>query len=1250
MALNVTRISSVDYLQSTVMVGDANASTSITGRGLTAYYTESGNPPGRWYGAGLSGVSVRSGDDIGSEEAVAVWQKFRNPRTNERLGKPPVAERKQAEKANDNQLAESSEQTRKDVAGFDLTFTIPKDASILWALGTPDIQARIATCHERALHATLDHLEDNVLQSRAGHGGVAAVAVKGLIAGQWDHWDTRDGEPHLHSHVVVSNRVQRTADGKWVTIDSRSLFRSTVALSEIHQNLFMDELHRELGVEWTEREGITSRAAVPDIVGMPSTVRDAFSSRAAAIDRDLAGRVARFRREYDRDPSHKELLDLKAQAWRATRKPKDKEVLPLSQRCEQWRARAAETGQGSETIVAACVERGRDVDLSGELSGSVHDVLVALTIDSLGQRQRPAPEVSTDANAEELVADEQVDEEDRERRLLEVSSRVLGTLAQGRSTWTAANVRAEVERVTRMVRASTPEVRDAAVDAITEEVLVQSVQLTPTRYRVETDDAQVALRGRSVFDDLHRVQFTSLGTLDREEAVLAALRTPGVVDAPEGEEIHALVDAYNEAQLDQRGHGLAEDQDAAVRAILAADSRMSVLLGPAGTGKTTTMAALREVWEQVHSPGSVVGLATSAQAASVLGEEIGAEAHTIAKWLHESTAGQRRRADRIGVLTAALGALGPEEHSRAGAIRRQIAKHAAASDAWRMRPGQLIVVDEASMTSTLHLHELVRQADEAGARVLLVGDHRQLDAVDAGGALSLLAEQPEALELTSVWRFTAQWEKDASLVLRHVRDEDQASDLIDAYDSHGRIQHGEDEEMGDAAFEDTRQALAQGRSAILIASTNAVVTDINERFLHARREAGEVDATRTVPLRGHADAGVGERILARHNDRTLLDEHGDFIRNGTTLTVQEIHPDGSLTAIRDGSEAAIRVPAEYLLAHTELGYATTAHRAQGVTVDEARLVLPTSDSIPAELLYVGLTRGRHLNTAYVGQDPDAEADDPAAGPGHLIAAAEVPTWKGRLVAMMTTTGGEQSAIATRDRIAREANSLDRLRSEYEYLTGLEDTEPLIRQLVTGHGMDRTTVEDSPVLTSLAAAYRAARADEPAAARRALAEPVTGMPDADDEARLRILTGRLRDRVPAAPRRSPGTVAGLTPRYTGQDPAVEDLAAQVEARIDERLSELARTISAEPWAEGLPADVAVQIGIYRDLYDVRTESSALGAEPSDRDTRQHGHFSALTSQLSRLQQQTPSPGPSVAPTPAAPPPPRDAERRPQLGGR
>ncbi|GAB4097637.1 hypothetical protein GCM10028787_31120 [Brachybacterium horti] len=1200
MALNVTRISSVDYLQSTVMVGDANVGASITGRGLTAYYTESGNPPGRWYGSGLSGVSVRRGDDIGSDDAVSVWQKFRNPRTNERLGKAPLSERKQGVGANDNQLGEASEQARRDVAGFDLTFTVPKDASILWALGTPDIQARIAACHERALHATLDHLEDNVLQSRAGHGGVAAVAVKGLIAGQWDHWDTRDGEPHLHSHVVVSNRVQRAADGKWVTIDSRSLFRSTVALSEIHQNLFMDELRRELGVEWVEREGVTSRAAVPDIVGMPAEVREAFSSRAAAIDRELAGRVGRFRRERDRDPSRRELLDLKAQAWRATRKPKSKQVQPLSERCEQWQNRAQSVVTDPEALVAGCLDRGRDVELSGELSGSVHDVLVALTVDSLGQRQRPA-------DGDESPAGPDAEEDaDHARRLLDVSARVLGELARERSTWTAANVRAEAERVMRMVRAASPDVRDAAVAAITDEVLEQSVQLTPTRYRVDTDDAQVALRGRSVFDDLHRVQFTSLDTLAREEAVLTALRTPHVLDAPGAEEIEMLVSTYNQAQIAHRGHGLAEDQDAAVRAIVAADSRMSVLLGPAGTGKTTTMAAVREVWEQLHAPGSVIGLATSAQAASVLGEEIDAPAHTIAKWLHESTTGQQARADRIASLTTALAELGPEEQARADAIRRQIARHTTATDAWRMRAGQLIVVDEASMTSTVHLHELVRQADAAGARVLLVGDHRQLDAVEAGGVLGLLAEQPEALELTSVWRFAESWEKDASLVLRQVRDDDQAAELVDTYDLHGRIVAGEDEEVGDAAFADTRLALAEGRSAILIAATNAVVTDINERFLYARRHLGEVDASRTVPLRGHADAGIGERILARHNDRTLLDEHGDFMRNGTTLTVEAIHADGSVTAIRDGSEARISIPASYLVAHTELGYATTAHRAQGVTVDEARLVLPTTDSIPAELLYVGMTRGRHLNSAYVGHEPEEES----AGPGHLVAAAEVPTWKGRLVSMMTTTGGEQSAIATRDRIAEEANTLERLRAEYEYLSGLEDVEPLVRVLVTRHGMDRTALEESPVLGSFAAAYRAARASAPAAAHADLVRSVTGMDDADDEARLRVLTARLRSHVPALPARTPGTVAGLTPRYTGQDAAVLDLASQVESRIDARLREIARNVSAAPWAGELRADSAVQIAVYRDLYGIRGESPVLGSPPNVRDTRQRAHFDAL----------------------------------------
>ncbi|MGP5132022.1 MobF family relaxase [Brachybacterium tyrofermentans] len=1212
MALNVTRISSVEYLQSTVMVGDGKVGTSMTGRGLTAYYTQAGNPPGRWYGVGLSGLNVSPGADISSNDAVAVWQKFRNPRTNERLGKPPVSERKQSDGANDNQLSEDTQQTKRDVAGFDLTFTIPKDASILWALGDTDVQARIAQCHERALHATLDHLEDNVLQSRAGHGGVAAVAVKGLIAGQWDHWGTRDGEPHLHSHVVVSNRVQRASDNKWVTLDSRALYRSTVALSEIHQNLFMDELHRELGVDWTERKGVVSRAAVPDIVGMPTRVRDAFSSRGAAIDRDLAARLDRFREEYEREPSHREVLDLKQRSWRATRKPKDKEVLPLSERCEQWHERATAVAQDPADILSSCLERDRTIELSGELSGSVHDVLVALTIDSLGKRQSQGESGTTGESAAELT-DEEPDDADRERRLLEVSAQVLGTLEQGRSTWTASNVRAEVERIMRMVRAVSPQVRDEAVVAITDAVLEESVKLTPTRYRVETADARIALRGGSVFDDLHRTQFTSIYTLDREQALLDAVRTPGTVEAPEAEDVDALVDALNEQQLDQRGHALAADQDAAVRAILTSDARMSVLLGPAGTGKTTTMAALREVWDQLHSDGSVIGLATSAQAASVLGEEIGTEAHTIAKWLHESTIGQRARADRIATYTSLLETLGPDDQARAAALRRRIAKDVTASDSWRLREGQLIVVDEASMTSTVHMHELLQQAERAGARMLLVGDHRQLDAVEAGGALSLLGEQPEALALTSVWRFQADWEKTASLQLREVADDNTAASLVDLYDSHDRIIHGEDDEMGDAAFVATRDAIAEGRSAILIASTNAVVADINERFMYERRESGEVDALRTVPLRGHADAGVGERILARHNERRLLDEHGDFIRNGTTLTVAEIHPDGSVTATRDDSQASIRLPPDYLLAHTELGYATTAHRSQGVTVDEARLLLPTTDSIPAELLYVGMTRGRSLNATYVGEEPQEE-DETTPKHGHVVASTEVPTWKGRLVTMMTTTGSEQSAIATRSRIDHEANTLDRLRSEYEYLTSLESVDPLIDQLVTRHGLDRTVLEDSPVMSSFAAAHRAARAANPSGTVRAFTQPLSGVTDPDAEARLRILTGRMRALAPALPIASAGAVHGLTPRFTENDDAVSSLATQVEERIGDRITEVTRAAQSAPWADDLPTEHLRHIAIYRDLYDVRGQASALGREPDERDTRQRSHYDALLALL------------------------------------
>src|SRR5699024_6372616 len=146
---------------------------------------------------------------------------------------------------------------------------------------------------------------------------------------------------------------------------------------------------------------------------------------------------------------------------------------------------------------------------------------------------------------------------------------------------------------------------------------------------------------------------------------------------------------------------------------------VDVLVGPAGAGKTTAMNALRRAWEAEHGKGSVVGLAPSAVGAQVLADDLGIATENTAKWwtnrqLHGTT----------------------------------------------FIPGQLAIIDEASLAGTLSLERTTKVPVEAGAKVLLVGDFAQLQSVDAGGAFTLLAsDRDDAPELVDVHRFTHEFGK-----------------------------------------------------------------------------------------------------------------------------------------------------------------------------------------------------------------------------------------------------------------------------------------------------------------------------------------------------------------------------------------------------------------------------------------------------------------------------------------------------------
>jgi ATP-dependent exoDNAse (exonuclease V), alpha subunit - helicase superfamily I member len=273
-----------------------------------------------------------------------------------------------------------------------------------------------------------------------------------------------------------------------------------------------------------------------------------------------------------------------------------------------------------------------------------------------------------------------------------------------------------------------------------------------------------------------------------------------------------LVEAIT-SKPDGEGRMLGEDQVEALTRIAVSGRVVDVLVGPAGAGKVRAMNALRRAWEAEHGEGSVVGLAPSAAAAQVLADDLGIAKENMAKWW--------------------------QTHQTTGAT---------------FQTGQLVIVDEASLAGTLSLYRITGLAEQVGAKVLSVGDYGQLQSVDAGGAFSLLVHdrQDGAPELVDVRRFTHEWEKTASLALRHGHTE-----VIDTYLNHGRVAGGEAESMVDAAHEAWKADRQAGLVSVLIAETPENVTALNARARADLILDGTLRPSREVELNDGSRAGWG---------------------------------------------------------------------------------------------------------------------------------------------------------------------------------------------------------------------------------------------------------------------------------------------------------------------------------------------------------------------------------------------------------
>src|SRR5699024_8702105 len=198
------------------------------------------------WGTGLTGLTgVTTGDEVGRRDAIAVYEDMQDPGSGHRLGRSMMVRHDAPDNAK-TPTGKTAKDTRDAVAGFDLTFSAPKSVSALWALSGPQLQQAIHQAHQQAVNETMAWVEQEFIQSRSGKGGVAHVPVRGLIASMFDHWDSREGDPQLHTHVVVSNRVQRLLDNQWATLDSYTLHRHVVAISETYNSVLFDHLHSQI--------------------------------------------------------------------------------------------------------------------------------------------------------------------------------------------------------------------------------------------------------------------------------------------------------------------------------------------------------------------------------------------------------------------------------------------------------------------------------------------------------------------------------------------------------------------------------------------------------------------------------------------------------------------------------------------------------------------------------------------------------------------------------------------------------------------------------------------------------------------------------------------------------------------------------------------------------------------------------------------------------------------------------------------
>lgn len=1079
---------------------------------LGDYYAAHGTPPGRWFGSGLDGLgptTATAGSVVSEEQMAALYGEGLHPDADARITagetikavqlgrkyplytggnemltelaaaerefttshgrRPTGAERSEialavgrrhygAATGYDNAGARdiiawvnrSKQRTRQATAGFDLTFSPAKSISVLWALGDDATRRAIERIHHRCVTDTLSWIEEAVLRTRATHDGVTAQArTKGMIAALFVHYDTRTGDPDLHTHCLVSNKVQGP-DGCWRSIDGAVLLRHATTAAARYNASMVHHLSAELGVSFSARSRGEGKQAVYEIDGIDERLVAGFSTRRADAQERFDELVGNYRARHRRSPTRRDVYDLWQQAVLDTR-PDKAEGCSLASLRQRWHGEAAGVLGGADAV-------------SGMLDGVVRDDC---------RLWFPDDSQAVWACAEEAVAAVVSRRADFGRRHLDTAaSQVLN----------AYRFADDAHR--RAVHAA---VIDVAVGQL-------CVDLSPTPIAVPQ-----ALRSETgaAFDRTGEPVLTTRAVLAAENRVLGSCTEPTAHLATRAE-----VEFMLASHARHEGFALNAGQRQLVHHLACSGMLTAAGVGPAGTGKTASMAVLSKLWRARGS--RVVALAPSAAAAAGLGEEIGADSYTLAaltyRWRGLLEGCPARDATRLPV---------------------------------DLRPGDMLLVDEAGMASTQDLAAIVEIAEATGAVVRMIGDPRQLDAVETGGLFSTVCKRTGAPELDQVMRVGDDHaQADAGLRLRHG---DETG--LDLFAERGWIRGGGREEMISAAVADYLGDVAAGRDSLVIAGRNADVAAANEMIQQARIHAGDVDAGGPGRALATGCAWPGDVILTRRNAR--LDGQADGLRvlNGQRFRFVCLTDGGGIRARDLDSGRTVELPADYVDAHVQLGYASTIHRAQGATVDVTRAVIDSS--VDRRGLYVAATRGKKENRLYAVTEVAA---DPGVEEGHLhMSGDEEVTARGVLAAAVAREDAQVSATDLAQRLQDEEHSPARVRMLYRTAA---------RALAHQHAT--AAVEDLVAALPDDAADSLDEAGRRRVHAAVVAVAATGVDVRDHLGSVCRMTGS-EDDVAAVVAHRISALAGrgrdvLAPRTVGEDPDLRLFAWQMRERL------------------------------------------------------------------------------------------------------